>query len=152
MALRLSKIRFRFNLLALFAAIFVAAITVRFVVQRELHRSRAFKVLENCESIQPPQITLFGGRGKGDFDPIAEPVWFTVRQRIAKMLFVSTVPWHDDCTLLIGAKGKSAIRLARTCADLKVFATDERLSIIRRVYSPIDTTERPVINFPEAER
>jgi len=126
----------------------LAAIAVRFVVQPELHRKHAFEVLEKSDSIQPPMFTMFGGRNKGDFDPVVEPAWFATRQHMARMLFIETVPWHEDCALMIVANNESAIRLARSCADLKAFATEERLSIFRSIFDSPNPPEAPLISFP----
>ena len=120
----------------------------KFVVQPELRRVHAFAVLRKNRSIVPPLVTMFSGRSAGDFDPVAEPTWFTARQSIARILFIDTVPWHDDCALLIAVNDESAIRLARTCADLKAFATDKRLSIIRVMYDESSPPEKPVLTFP----
>ena len=135
-------------MLTLLAVTFVVALATKFVVQPELYRVHAFGVLRESNSILPPIVTMFSGRSKGDFDPVAEPAWFTARQSIARMLFIDTVPWHDDCALLIAASDESSIRLARTCADLKAFATDKRLSIIRTINSEPDPPEPPDITFP----
>lgn len=90
---------------------------------------------------------MFGGRNAGDFDATTPPNWFVARQLLARIFFVDTEPWCADCTILIESDDELSIALARSCPDLRLFSTDERLLIFRNIYRDVKNPTIPALEF-----
>lgn len=111
---------YRFRIFTIFVVMALTAVVSRFVIEPEIRRTQAFVILREKNVIQPPVITMFGGRLPNCYDPIPEPFWFSVRQQMAKTFGIKTTPWYDNCRL--DMDDKSLVELAKTCDDLRLIA------------------------------
>lgn len=109
----------KFRIRTLLAAVFIAALFAKFVVVPEIQRTKAFENLEaEGAGIGPPWVNMFSG-GPPNREPVPEPYWFGLRQNLASLCGVRTIPWCSDGTLDIpNDKIDQWKNLVRTQSDL----------------------------------